>query len=290
MSHVVTAPQSPVLNTSDLASLLARGKNLVLIDCRFNLGDLTWGAKEYNASHLPGAVYADLEQHLSGPIVRGVTGRHPLPAPDVFARTAGAWGIDANTLVVAYDDGSCMFAPRLWWLFTFLGHTNVTVLRGGIKAWVAANGALSSDVPTPTPKTFVAKPNAGMVASLDEVESYVARGDGSACLLDARAEPRFRGEQEPIDPVAGHIPNARNLPFTQLLDAGGPKSKSEIQALFDAAVAAHRATDVIAYCGSGVTACALIWAAACAGVSGIRLYPGSWSEWVTAPSRPVAKG
>lgn len=290
MSHVQLDCKAPVIDVADLTSLLDQGQRPVLVDCRFNLGDVTGGAQEYRASHLPGALYADLEQHLSGPIVRGVTGRHPLPDPDVFARTASEWGIDANTHVVAYDDGSCMFAPRLWWLFTWLGHANVSVLRGGVKAWVAAHGTLSSDPPTPSAKTFVAKPNSALVASLDEVEAYVANGEGTTCLLDARAEPRFRGEQEPIDPLAGHIPRARNLPFTQVLDAGGPKRADDVQALFDTAVAPHSAADVIAYCGSGVTACALIWAAACAGVSGIRLYPGSWSEWVTDPSRPVARG
>jgi thiosulfate/3-mercaptopyruvate sulfurtransferase len=279
---------TPVLTVPELASLLVGGRAYVLVDCRFNLGNLAWGRQEYASSHLPGAVFADLEQDLSGEIVRGKTGRHPLPEPEAFAVTAGRLGIDASTHVVAYDDGSCMFAPRLWWLLKWLGHGQTSVLRGGIKAWVTEGQPLETTTPTPSVKTFRATPNPSMVATLNEVEASVANNGG--CLLDARAEARFRGEQEPIDPVAGHIPTARNLPFTNLLEAGGPKPSASVRTLLETAITPASASDVIAYCGSGVTACALIWAAACAGVKGIRLYPGSWSEWITSEAHPVAKG
>lgn len=284
MSKHTTAPVLTVAQVQALAPA-----STVLVDCRFNLTDLSFGKNEYLKSHLPRAVYADLERDLSGPIVRGKTGRHPLPSPTAFASVASRLGIDPTSHVVAYDDGSCTFAPRLWWLLKWAGHANVSVLKGGIAAWVAAGGAVETTVPSPTPGSFVATPNASMIATLEEVEATVSSG-GLTCLLDARAEPRFRGEQEPIDPVAGHIPGAKNLPFTHLLEAGGPKPDAVVRSLLDDVIAPGTSADVVAYCGSGVTACALIWAAACAGVEGIRLYPGSWSEWVTSPSRPVARG
>ncbi len=242
-----------------------------------------------NVALYPARCTLDLEQDLSGTIVKGKTGRHPLPEPTAFAAVASRFGIDASTHVVAYDDGSCMFALRLWWLMKWLGHARVSVLRGGIKAWVAEGYALETVTPTPEATSFVATPNPNVRRN-----THGRRGQRCGRLplfaLDARAEPRFRGEQEPIDPIAGHIPTAKNLPFTNLLEAGGPKPTATVRALFDGAVAPAPATDVIAYCGSGVTACALIWAAACAGVEGIRLYPGSWSEWITSDARPVARG
>jgi thiosulfate/3-mercaptopyruvate sulfurtransferase len=280
----------PQVTVTELLARQAEGTSLVLVDCRFNLGDQAWGEKEYVAGHLPGAVYADLERDLSGTIVRGKTGRHPLPQPEAFARLASQWGIDGTTRVVAYDDGSNMFAPRLWWLLHYFGHPNVAVLSGGVKAWLAADGALETSRPSPHVTSFVARPNPSLVAALSELEAHVTSGNSSSCLLDARATPRFRGEHEPIDAVAGHIPTARNLPFNDLLDVGVPKSERQVRTLLQNAIAPHAPTDVVAYCGSGVTACALIWAAACAGIFGIRLYPGSWSEWITSESRPVERG
>jgi thiosulfate/3-mercaptopyruvate sulfurtransferase len=284
---------SGILDAEDLMQLLASGLRVRLVDCRFNLADIDAGLHAYDAGHLPGAVFADLERDLSGPIVRGTTGRHPLPDVKILSERLSAWGVDERTLVVAYDDGSCMFAPRLWWLLRWLGHERVTVLRGGLTAWQNAGNPLSQLEPAITPVAFEARPNSALLAGLQEVAAIAADPTGSATddtvLLDARGDVRYRGEQEPIDPVAGHIPTAKNLPYTSLVASGAPRSEAEVQAAFAAAVDAP-ALQVVAYCGSGVTACALIWAAASAGLTGIRLYPGSWSEWITDPTRPIALG
>jgi thiosulfate/3-mercaptopyruvate sulfurtransferase len=279
------------IEVSELAQLLHRGTPRVrVVDCRFSLTDLSAGQKAYAAGHLPGAVFADLEQDLSGPIVAGKTGRHPLPAPLAIAARFAAWGIDTNTLVVAYDDGSCMFAPRLWWLLRWFGHIPVAVLKGGLPAWVNEGQPLTQDVPNIAPTSFAAQTDGAMLATLGDVEAISSGAQPTGALVDARGEARYRGEQEPIDPVAGHIPTARNLPYTSLVSNGAPKPESEVRQLFHNSVGHLPATQIVAYCGSGVTACALIWAAESAHLNGIRLYPGSWSEWITDRRRPIAKG
>lgn len=286
---VAEAVRRGVLDASSLVQLMASNAPVRLVDCRFNLADVRAGAEAYAAGHLPGAVFADLEADLSGHIVRGQTGRHPLPTPTTLGERFSAWGIEERTLVVAYDDGSCMFAPRLWWLSKWLGHERVVVLQGGLVAWVRAGNPLSTLEPTVVPSQFQARPNDAALSSVNEVEAVVSGADPNTRLLDARGDVRYRGEQEPIDPVAGHIPTAKNLPYTTLIDAGAPRSPSEVQEAFERTADAP-ASQVVAYCGSGVTACALIWAAQSAGLRGIRLYPGSWSEWITDASHGVARG
>jgi thiosulfate/3-mercaptopyruvate sulfurtransferase len=278
-----------VIDAAALLQLLDSGERVRLLDCRFNLADVAAGAQAYAAGHLPGAFFADLERDLSGPIVRGKTGRHPLPDASVLGERLAAWGVDEQTLVVAYDDGANMFAPHLWWLLRWLGHERVAVLRGGLTAWVNAGNPLTQLEPELARANFIPRPNAGMLASVQEVAAIANGAAPATVLLDARGDVRYRGEQEPIDPVAGHIPTARNLPFTSLLNGGAPRSESEIRAAFAAATDAP-APQIIAYCGSGVTACALIWAAQSVGQTGIRLFPGSWSEWITDPSRAIARG
>lgn len=282
--------ESGVIEVDTLGQLRDANVNVRMVDCRFNLADTAAGERAYAAGHLPDAVFADLERDLSGTIVRGTTGRHPLPDAEALAKRFGAWGIAPNTFVVAYDDGSSMFAPRLWWLLRWLGHERVAVLRGGLPAWVSAGNELSQLAPTPAAVPFEARPNGAMLASIDEVSEIASQTKTGNVLLDARAEPRYRGEQEPIDPVAGHIPSAKNLPYTSLVDAGSPREATHVRATFARVAGAVAPQQAIAYCGSGVTACALIWASHAAGFSGVRLYPGSWSEWVTDPSRPVARG
>jgi thiosulfate/3-mercaptopyruvate sulfurtransferase len=278
-----------LIDAAGLLQLLGSDVRVQLVDCRFNLADVVAGAKAYAEGHLPGAVFADLERDLSGLIVRGKTGRHPLPDASVLGERVAAWGVDEQTLVVAYDDGSSMFAPRLWWLLRWLGHDRVAVLQGGLTAWVNTGNPLTQLEPTVVPANFVARPNAALLASAREVAAVAGGGVAGTVLLDARSDVRYRGEQEPIDPVAGHIPTAKNLPYTSLVNAGAPRTATEIRAAL-AAVTDAPASQTIAYCGSGVTACALIWAAQSAGQTGIRLYPGSWSEWITDPSRGVARG
>ena len=279
-----------VIDAGALAQLLDSGAQVRLVDCRFNLADVTAGRRAYDAGHLPGAVFADLEGDLSGPIVKGETGRHPLPDASALADRFAAWGISERTLVVAYDDGSCMYAPHLWWLARWLGHDDVVVLTGGVAAWVNAGRTLTTELPNLSRSSFVARPNASLLAAVSEVEAVASGADKSSLLVDARAEARYRGEQEPIDPVAGHIPTAKNLPFTSLLEAGAPRAAAHVSSAIDTVTKGTPAPRVIAYCGSGVTACALIWAAESSGVKGIRLYPGSWSEWITEPSHGVSRG
>lgn len=282
-------PQGTI-EVEELIQLLHAGAPLRLVDCRFSLTDVDAGRRAYASGHLPGAVFADLEKDLSGPVVAGKTGRHPLPDPVAIAARFAAWGIDTNTLVVAYDDGSCMFAPRLWWLLRWFGHVPVAVLKGGLPAWVNEGQELTQDVPDVSPSSFAAQTDNAMVATVGDVEVISSGALPTAKLIDARGEVRYRGEQEPIDPVAGHIPGARNLPYTSLVVGGAPKPETEVRQLFQGAVGATLPEQVVAYCGSGVTACALIWAAESAHLSGIRLYPGSWSEWITDPAHAVATG
>lgn len=279
-----------VIDVTELRHILEGNTRVRLVDCRSNLADRAAGEAAYSAGHLPGAVFAHLERDLSGPIIKGRTGRHPLPDVAALAEKLGAWGIDSETTVVAYDDGSCMFAPRLWWLLRWLGHESVTVLRGGTAAWVNAGNSLSPAQPASTPTHFVPRVNPALLAELKEVTEIAAGARPDVVLLDARGDVRYRGEQEPIDPVAGHIPGALNLPYTTLIQDGGPRSSAEVRASFASSTRQAAPSQVVAYCGSGVTACALIWAAESAGLPGVRLYPGSWSEWIADGQRGVARG
>lgn len=258
---------------------------LRLIDCRFALDNPAYGRESYLAGHIPGAQFADLETDLSAPVIKGVTGRHPLPAPDMLLACLRRWGIDEHSDLVLYDDGSGAFAARLWWLLGWLGITKVRLLDGGLKAWLAAGGALEAALPVVAPSDLQAAPHNEQVVSSAEVLANLS--EPAFTLLDARALPRFRGEVEPIDPVAGHIPAALCLPFDGNLQADGCfKPPAELKARF--AALADRA--LVCSCGSGVTACHNIFALTLAGLARPRLYAGSWSEWITDATRPVAIG
>jgi thiosulfate/3-mercaptopyruvate sulfurtransferase len=212
-----------------------------------------------------------------------------LPAPEVFAARLRAWGVNADSRVVAYDDNSGAYAARLWWMLRWLGHDDVAVLDGGMRRWLQLGLPLTEDVPAPTPGDFIARPRPGMVVSAPAV--LTAALDPSARVLDARAPERYRGEVEPIDKVAGHIPGARNHPFGMSLDSQGRFLPSHV--LRDALAASLDGVapeSTIVYCGSGVTACHVLLTLEHAGLTGARLYPGSWSEWSRDPSRPVATG
>ncbi|MFN8110746.1 MAG: sulfurtransferase [Thermoleophilia bacterium] len=258
----------------------------VFVDCRFTLGDPAAGHAAFAAGHIPGAVHLDLERDLSGPVGPG-TGRHPLPDPGVLADALSRAGIGDGHTVVCHDDaGGAMAAARLWWLLRWLGHSRVTVLDGGLAAWRAAGGPFSAD-PTPTraPATFTARPRPELVADTASVREAVATGTG--CLVDARAGERYAGRLEPIDPVAGHIPGALSLPHTLLLrDDGTMRAPGTARALAACGDPAH----MVAYCGSGVTAALLALAVVHATGTMPRLYPGSWSAWITDPDRPIGTG
>jgi thiosulfate/3-mercaptopyruvate sulfurtransferase len=259
----------------------------VVFDCRHDLMDLAKGERLYREGHIPGARFANLDTDLSGEKT-GKNGRHPLPSPAAFTAFLARHGVSNASTVVAYDDVGGQFAARLWWLVRWVGLTNVGLLDGGISSWMAAGRALSREVPVPKPTALRGHANPLLVQTADEVAAGLKAK--SITLIDARAAERFRGEVEPIDPVAGHIPGARNRFYKENLNADLTfRAAGDIRAGF-AALMATDAAHVVHQCGSGVTACANIFAMELAGLAGSKLYPGSWSEWVADPSRPIATG
>ncbi|PTT82617.1 sulfurtransferase, partial [Pseudomonas sp. HMWF010] len=239
--------------------------NLLILDCRFALDDLTYGQRSYADGHIPGAQFADLQRDLSGPIHRGITGRHPLPEPTQLLSRLRDWGLHNHNDVVLYDDGPGAFAARAWWLLAWLGKSEgVYLLDGGLKAWREAGGALTQDLPTPPPGMFSGSADARLLVSAAQLQQRL--GDQQMTLLDARGLPRFRGEVEPIDPVAGHIPGAQCAAFTDNLDSDGHfLSPKQLRQRFDAQLGGRPASELVAYCGSGVTACHNLFALCLAG-------------------------
>lgn len=279
-------PRTLVKADDLMAMLESGGPRTIVLDCRFSLADPETGRTKYRAGHIPGARYVHLDDDLSGPVVAGRTGRHPLPDPDELAQRFGSWGIDQDTWVVCVDDVGGAFAARAWWLLRWLGHQQVAVLDGGLQAWQAAGGPLETASPTPEPRTFTARVRSEALASLDDVVA----GRFSR-LVDSREAARYRGETEPIDPVAGHIPGAVNRPFQQNLRDGHFKSPAELHAEFDPLMPGPEPPgDTVFYCGSGVTAAHNVLAAVHAGKGEPRLYNGSWSEWIADGGREIAVG
>lgn len=260
-----------------------------IVDCRFALLDADYGWRSYEEAHIAGAIYAHLDKHLSGTIIPGTTGRHPLPDIDTFARTLSSWGINARTQVVAYDDmGGAMAAARLWWMLRWLGHEAVAVLDGGWQAWQQAGYPAQSGVEVRSANTFtfVARPRHDILVSADDVLNLHMRPDFR--LIDARPTERYRGENETIDPVAGHIPGAVSLPIAPQHTADGRfLSPEELRARYQSLIDAVPAENVIMYCGSGVAAAHNVLALRHAGLGDSRLYAGSWSEWITNSARPI---
>lgn len=276
----------------DALQTLLDQPSLAVIDCRFDLGNPEAGRQAYLEAHIPGARYADLNRDLSSPVGPN-TGRHPLPAPEAFARWLDTMGIGNLTQVVAYDAANGSMSARLWWLLRWLGHDAVAVLDGGFKAWTAHGGALQSGPAQPAPAipgtmSFTPRIAAGGVLSTAELEQ--ALRDPQRVLVDARAPERFAGTVEPIDPVAGHIPGAVNHPFTDNLSTDGTfLPAAEIKRRWQQRLAGKPAEHLIAMCGSGVTACHNLLSLEVAGLPGAKLYPGSWSEWIRDPRRPIAR-
>ena len=260
-----------------------------VIDARFSLADPGQGAREYGDGHVPGAVYAHLDEDLSGPIIRGRTGRHPLPSVDRAVDVFSRWGIDDRVQVVVYDSASGSVAARLWWMIRWLGHDPVAVVDGGWPAWTGAGLPVSRDVPEVTHRNFKANIRTHLVTDMGGVDKY--RNDADWTVLDARTPERFRGEQEPIDPVAGHIPGARCATFDKNLGEDGRfLAPEELRRRFEDLFGGVRADRAINYCGSGVSACHNLLAIAHAGLGDAVLYPGSWSEWITGKDRPIGMG
>ena len=257
----------------------------LVIDVRHQLADTGYGECIYAENHIPGAVFLHCDYDLSGSMT-GSNGRHPLPAPEKLAARLGEIGIGPQTQVVAYDDAQGMIAGRLWWLLRWLGHERVAVLDGGLQAWQAANGALTSELPRLRPVSFVAKVHDSMVDA-DYVQAFLQTS--RMHLVDARSPDRFRGENETIDPVGGHIPGAVNRFFRENLQADGRfKPVAELRAEWLMVLAGASPEQVVHQCGSGVSACHNILAMEIAGLPGSRLYAGSWSEWCADCGRPVA--
>ncbi|MGD0959144.1 MAG: sulfurtransferase [Methylomonas sp.] len=260
--------------------------NWVIFYCRFSLLDAQAGGRAYRQSHLPDARYADLNRHLSAP-VKSYTGRHPLPEFKALAEYLGAAGVGNRTQVVVYDDAGGMFAGRMWWLLRCLGHEAAAVLDGGVKQWRRLGLPLTAALPTVNRATFRSYPDNGQWLTAREVEDGLAAG--GITLIDARTPERFKGLQEPIDPVAGHIPKALNRPFQLNLDANGLfLAPAALRGQFQRLTNAAPAKQVVHMCGSGVTACHNLLAMEAAGLSGSRLYAGSWSEWITDRNRAVS--
>ena len=283
MSH------AQLLSAAELAARLDQ-PGLRILDCRFALEDPAYGALHYEQEHIPGARYADLERDLSGPVQKGVTGRHPLPDPARLVERLRAWGIDDDSQVVLYDDGPGAFAARAWWLLAWLGKRDgVFLLDGGLKAWRAADLPLSAERPAVVPGHFGGRPDPSLLVDAEALRRRL--DDPQLTLIDARALPRFRGEVEPLDPVAGHIPGARCASFTDNLGADGRfLPREQLRRRFAGLLDGRPAERLVAYCGSGVTACHNLFALSLAGYPLAPLYAGSWSEWLTDPSRPVATG
>ncbi len=280
-------PLAQLITPERLAERLDQ-PGLVILDCRFALDDPDHGRSSHAQAHVPGAFFADLEQDLSSPVKPGITGRHPLPDPHTLQARLRRWGIDQDSEIVFYDDGPGAFAARAWWLLLWLGkREGLYLLDGGFKAWRAAGLPVDSQTPEPGAGNFTARPDPNLLIDADTLTQRL--DDSQLALLDARALPRYLGEVEPIDPVAGHIPGASCMPFTDNLDAQGRFLPPEhLRQRFEAVLADKPAQQTVVYCGSGVTACHNAFAISLAGLGLPRLYAGSWSEWITNPQRPIA--
>lgn len=260
----------------------------IIVDCRFSLADTEAGGQAYRHGHIPNSRYADLNKDLSSAIT-DFTGRHPLPDFALLAKELGDWGITNTSQVVVYDDAGGAFAGRLWWLLRCMGHDKVALLDGGIKQWQKQGLPITTTLPTIKPATF--RPYLNMAAWLNAVQVQNSLARKAICLIDARTSERYRGEQEPIDPVAGHIPYALNRAFQLNLDSNGLfLSAEQLREQFKQLIGTSAPEQVVHYCGSGVTACHNLLAMEHAGLTGSRLYAGSWSEWIRNKNRAVAKG
>lgn len=276
-----------LVSAADLAARTS-DSNWLIADCRFDLAQPQAGEAAYREGHIPNAVYAHLDRHLSAP-VSATTGRHPLPDPDAFAATLSAWGVSTATQVVAYDADTGAYAARLWWLLRWVGHRAAAVLDGGYKAWLAAGLPTTTEITTRTATRFHAHPDRSAWLDAHEVAQRVRQSDWR--LLDARAPERYAGEVEPIDTVAGHVPGARNHPFAANLGSEGRLlPAAELRTRLERSQNGVADEQTIMMCGSGVTACHLLLAMEAAGKPGARLYAGSWSEWIRDPSRGIVKG
>ncbi len=283
----MNASISPLIDANAAWAAISRGEALA-VDCRFDLADKARGENDYQRAHVPGAVYAHLDRDLADLSVRG-RGRHPMPSAEAFSALLSRWGVTSDLAIIAYDDANGAYAARLWWMLGLVGHRHARVLDGGWAAWRAAGLPESSEPVQRAPTSVQVKFDESTIVSSEQIERY--RRDPAWLLLDARAAPRFRGEVEPLDPIAGHVPGARNRPFADnLIDGGRFRAASELRDAFLARMDGRDPAHVVHMCGSGVTACHNVLAMAHAGLPGARVYAGSWSEWISDPTREIARG
>ena len=274
-----------LVSTDTLAANLA---SWIVLDCRFDLQDEHWGRSQYRAGHVPGAVHVSLNEDLAGERT-GRNGRHPLPPVETLADAFGRLGISNDAQVIVYDQDAGLFASRCWWSLRYLGHDAVALLDGGWAAWVREGRPTRRGDETRPATVFVPRPRPEMRVEVDEVAARAGRPD--AILIDARGTDRFEGRNETLDPVAGHIPGARNVFYRTNLAADGTLLPVEtLRANYTQALGGHPPQDAVMYCGSGVSACVNLLAMEHAGLPGTKLYVGSWSEWSSDPARPIETG
>ena len=274
---------STLVSTAALGADPGAGR---LFDCRHDLADPALGESQYRAAHIPGAAFAHLDRDLSAP-TDGTNGRHPLPDPGAFIAWLGQQGLKPGERVVCYDAGNGAMAARLWWMLRWVGHERVAVLDGGFAKWTQEGRPVTSEIPRFTPTRYPARVRAGMALAVEDVEQQLH----SSVLVDARAPARWRGESEPIDPVAGRIPGAKNRFNMENVQADGTfKNPEALRKDFLSVMGGRSGTETIHYCGSGVAACHNLLAMEHAGLPGGRLYAGSWSEWIADAARPRERG
>ena len=267
------------ISPADLSQEIRSGNKLLIFDTRFSLSDTEFGRRSYLEAHIPDALYAHLDLDLSAPVIPRVSGRHPLPQPDFFTERLRLWGLTPETQVVVYDDDSGGIAARLWWMIRWAGHDAVAVLDGGWRAWRDFGGESSAQLPRAVKSDFIPKFLTGMDKNLGEVTAM--RSDGVGLLVDSRTADRYAGENETIDPVAGHIPGAISASYKNAVHPNGTSlSESELRGYFNEILKGEDPKNVVFYCGSGVTACRNVLAMEHAGLHGSKIYPGSWSEWI----------
>jgi thiosulfate/3-mercaptopyruvate sulfurtransferase len=276
-----------IIPAAELASHLS-DSDWVFVDCRFDTDNPSWGHEQYLENHLPGAVYAHQNNDLASQVTPH-TGRHPLPEPELIMRRFGEWGISQDTQVIAYDDADGSKAARLWWLLRYYGHEKAAVLNGGLLRWIKAGFTLRAGEEQNMPQDFTGQPHPEMVA--DQALVDLARQDPAWLVVDARSPERHEGMYELIDSVAGRIPGSVNYYYGDNLNPGSTfRASQDLREEFLALLAGRQPQQVIQYCGSGITACLNVLAFEYAGLSGSRLYPGSWSEWIRNPANPIATG
>jgi thiosulfate/3-mercaptopyruvate sulfurtransferase len=276
-----------IISVEDLNKNL-NNQDWYIFDCRFLLKDPEGGLKKFNQGHIPGAQYADMDKDLASPMT-ATSGRHPLPNPDALINKLAMWGVGNSSQIICYDDMSGAFAARMWWLLKWLGHNNIAVLDGGLDKWTSAGLGVDTNIEKRSPGTFNGQPNNDMWVDIEFVQKELS--EDKITLLDARSSERFTAQDSKTDPVAGHVPGALSFPFSgNLTKQGVFLPKDELRQRFASSASSSDSKEAIAMCGSGVTACHNLLAMSVAGLPMLRLFVGSWSEWIKDKSRPVATG